>query len=106
TLDANDADALQRLAVFRFDFSVQAAYAMMNYGRPRDQRLSWAEVADRLRNLVDKKMLASTRGRFYVEPRFLPTLRDSGYQNDHHAHLHAAKALAPILEPRDLFIAS
>jgi hypothetical protein len=105
-LDANDKEALERLAVFRFDFSMQAAYAMMNYGRPQHLRLAWPEVDERLRTLIAKRVLFSTRGRFYVDPQLLPKLREGQYHSNPHAQLHAAKALAPILEPRDLFIAS
>lgn len=105
-LDANDKEALERLAVFRFDFSMQAAYAMMNYGRPQHLRLAWPEVDERLRRLIAKRVLFSTRGRFYVDPQLLPKLREGPYHSNPHAHLHAAKSLAPILEPRDLFIAS
>jgi hypothetical protein len=105
-LDANDKEALERLAVFRFDFSMQAAYAMMNYGRTQHQRLAWPEVDEKLRTLVKKRVLFSARGRFYVDPQLLPKLREGKYQSDPKAHLHAARSLAPILEPRDLFIAS
>jgi len=107
SLDADDEDALRRLAVFRFDCSKQAAYAMMNYKRPSDERLAWPDVDERLKALIARRVLFSTRGRFYVAPQLLPKLREVGeYYVDPHAHLHAAKALAPILEPRDLFIAS
>lgn len=107
TFDADDKETLARLAVYRFDFSKQAAYAMINYGRPHDERLPWPEVDKRLKTLIGKRALFSTRGRFYVEPQFLAKLREGGvYYGDPHAHLHAAKSLAPILEPRDLFVAS
>jgi hypothetical protein len=106
TLDTRSREALERLAVFRFDFSKQAAYAMMNFGRPHHDRLTWAEVDETLETLAAKKALIPTRGRFYVEPRFLPQLRGRQFDSDPHAQVHAAKSLAPILEPRDLFLAS
>lgn len=105
-LDADDKDNLERLAVFRFDFSIQAAYAMLNYARPITERLSWSDVDEALRKLVAKRVLCRTRGRFYVPSRLLPELRAARYASDPGANVHAAKALTPILEPRDLFIAS
>jgi hypothetical protein len=107
SFDEEERDALDRLAVFRFNFSKQAAFAMMNYNRESDQRLVWQDVDERLKTLITKQALLSTRGHFYVAPPLLTKLREmGGYFADPHAHLHAAKALAPILEPRDLFIAS
>lgn len=106
-LDADDSDALARLAVFRFDFSKQAAYAMMNYKRSADQQLSWPAVEERFKTLIERHFLFGSRGRLYVAPQLLAKLKEvSEYYVDPQAHLHAAKALAPILEPRDLFIAS
>lgn len=105
-LDANDRETLERLAVFRFDFSVQAAYAVLNYDRPNRERLAWTEVEDRLAALVAKRGVFTTRGRHYVSQQLLPTLRNGRPYSDPDAHLIAAKALVPILEPRNLFIAS
>ena len=105
-LDADDRNALERLAVFRFDFSIQAAYAALNYDRPSRERIAWLEVDERLKALVAKRAVFATRGRFYISPRLLPVLRDGQPYHDPNAHVSAAKALAPILEPRSLFIAS
>ena len=80
---------------------------MLNCRRSSDQRLAWSDVDQRLQSLIGKRALFTTRGRFYVAPHLLPMLREVGeYYVDPHAHLQAAKSLAPILEPRDLFIAS
>lgn len=106
TLVADERDALERLAVFRFDFTIQAAYAVLNYDRPSRQRLAWIDVEERVGALVTKRAVFTTRGRFYIAPQLLSTLRDGQPYSDPEAHLTAAKALAPILEPRNLFIAS
>jgi hypothetical protein len=53
-LDADDRGALERLAVFRFDFSEQLAYALLNYDRPPEGRMAWREVDARLRGLRAK----------------------------------------------------
>ena len=106
TLDLDDKDALERLALFRFGFSKQAAYTMMNYDRPEEQRLEWVEVDQKLSHLLAKRALYRTRGQFYISPRLTSVLCDSSYARDPRANLRAAKALAPILEPGDLFIAS
>lgn len=105
-LEVDDRKALERLAVFRFDFSIQAAYAALNYDRPSRERLPWLEVDERLKALVAKRAVFATRGRFYISPRLLPVLRDGQPYHDPNAHMGAAKALTPILEPRSLFIAS
>lgn len=106
TLSPDDKDHLERLSVFRFGFTIQAAYAMLNFGRQPEGRLAWIEVDDKVRTLVAKRVLSRTRGQFYIPSRFRTTLQQGAYENDPGAHLHAAKALAPILDPRDLFIAS
>jgi hypothetical protein len=105
-IDAAGRDALERLAVFRFDFSIQAAYALLNYDRPDRERLAWQDVDERLQALISKKAVFATRGRYYIAPQLLPKLRDGRHYSEPDAHLSAAKSLAPILEPRNLFIAS
>lgn len=105
-LDADDTEQLQRLAVFRFGFSIHAAYAMMNYAKPSETQLAWTDARDKLDALVRKKALHHTRGQFYVASELLAILRQGPFSNDPLANLHAAKALAPILEPRGLFVAS
>jgi hypothetical protein len=105
-LDADDRGALERLAVFRFDFSEQLAYALLNYDRPPEGRMAWREVDARLRGLRAKGAVLAARERFLIPRKFLSTLRRGAPYSDPEAHLRAAKSLAPILEPGSLFISS
>lgn len=106
SLDALDREALERLAVFRFDFSIQSAYALLNYKRPLQLRLAWTDVDEKLQTLIAKKVVYKTRGRYYVAPQLLSILREGVPYSESEAHVTAAKSLTPILEPRNLFISS
>lgn len=99
-------DHLARLAVFRFGISRQAAYSMLNFGRAESDRLEWTAARAAIEELIDLRAVYSTRGQLYVKPEYLPGLRQLEYANDPRAHLHAAKALASILEPQRVFVAT
>lgn len=99
-------DHLARLAVFRFGVSRQAAYSMLNFGRVEGERLEWTAANAAIEELIKLRAVYSTRGQLYIKPEYLPALRQFSYANDPRAHLHAAKALVSILEPKRIFVAS
>lgn len=105
-LDAEQRDMLERVAVFRFDFSIQDAFVMMNYGRDQAGRRPWLQVHQVLTDLTAKGLLQRARGRLYVPSRFLPALRQAPHWSKPEAHLAAAMTMAPILAPTTFFIAS
>jgi len=94
---------LKRVSVFRFGFSVQAAFAMANFDRKRDDGVDWVAAVSMLDELARKRVLSRTRGTYFVRRELLASLRDDSYCDDAKAHLHAARALTPIIEPRGVF---
>ena len=108
-LGPDDKEYLERLAVFRFGFSIQAAYSIIG-SLGNDQSLSWTKLRVVLRRLRDEEVLHYTRGQYYIPSLFLSKLRKSKYWskywNDPDAHFRAARALTPILDPSNQFIAS
>lgn len=99
-------DHLARLSVFRFGISKQAAYSMLNFERNDRERLDWTAAQETIDELIRLRALYSTRGQLYIRPGYLPVLHQFRYANDPRAHVHAAKALVPILEPERVFVAS
>ena len=100
SLDETQVEHLQCLSVFRFGFSIQAAFAVLNAHRNSADRLAWITVENILEALVSHGVMQRSRGQYYIRARFVGALRNGITQGDPLAHLNAAMALVPILQPR------
>jgi len=102
-ITADERECLNRLAIFRFGFSIQAAHSILNFSR-ENKPLDWDEAKGILENLKGKNVIFLTRNQYYIEPRFLAELCSNDFLKNPKAHLHAARIFAPILEPRRTFL--
>lgn len=105
-IDEGDRQLLEKLSIFRFGCSKQAAYSMLNFRTPMTQRLSWIQAQSQLDRLINTKLLRRNRNVVFVPSPVARALAGNLYENDAEAHLHAARALCPILQPTGHFIAS
>lgn len=99
-------DSLQRLSIFRFGFSIQAAHSMLNYGRESAELLNWLDVRLESDKLIRGGAMFKSRGLLYLNAICLLEARKGRFWEDPKAHLHAAKALTPILDPHTTFVSS
>lgn len=99
-------DSLQRLSIFRFGFSIQAAHSMLNYGREVAGLLNWLDVRVERDRLIRVGAMFKSRGQLYLNANYLLEARKGKFLEDPKAHLHAAKALTPILDPHTTFVSS
>ncbi len=104
-MDHQDRESLESLSVFRFGFSSQAAYSALNGGAVGAHRIRWKEAQRRLKVLRDKKLLWKSRNQFFLS-RAARALVGNSAEGDPDAHLHAARALCPIIQPSGQFLAS
>lgn len=106
SLSAVDRRALEKLAVFRFGFPRQAAFSMINYLKRGEERASWGEVEETVDRLIEAKVLWKSRNMLFIPDRVRAQLSDHSLKSDPQAHLHAARALCPILQPSKFFVAA
>lgn len=99
-------DLLSRMAVYRFGFSKQAAYAIINHDRLDAPRITWSAVEEILQVFRSKGIVRYSKGQYYIARDLLERLREGAYWNSPDAHLSAALALAPIIDPNRLAISS
>lgn len=104
-MEPDDRDFLERIGLFRFGCSRQAAYAMANYGREPDERISWNGFEIAVDRLIAAKLLARSRNTLYLSPAVRQALGEISLNDDPAAHQRAAEALSPILNPRRVRIA-
>lgn len=107
-LEISDEDRrlLEKLSLFRFGCSKQAAYSMLNFGVSEAERLTWLQAHDQLDRWVKRRLLRRNRNVVFLPHLVANGLAGNSIQNDPEAHLHAARALCPILQPAGHFIAS
>ncbi len=105
-IDESDRSLLEKLAVFRFGCPKQAAYSMLNFGTIPSQRLTWVQAQAQLDQLIKRKLLRRNRNVIFLPSQIANILVGNRYEKDPDAHLHAARALCPILQPSGHFIAS
>jgi hypothetical protein len=102
--DLGDREILERLAIFRFGCSRQAAYSMVNFRREAGKTLSWKEFELAVDRLIKDRLLTSGRNTLYVPVSARQMIGDLNLSDDPEAHQHAAQALCPILHPRGVRI--
>ncbi|KCZ85076.1 hypothetical protein HAD_05325 [Hyphomonas adhaerens MHS-3] len=105
-LEQADRDILERLAVFRFGFSRQAAFSMANFRREVEGRLSWKEFELAAGRLIKNKLLTGSRDILVVPSATRKLLGDFSLLKDPDAHQHAAESLCPILNPKGVRISA
>jgi hypothetical protein len=105
-LSDEDQRALERLALFRFGCSQQSAFSIINHLQGGEEPASWRDVQEILGRLIKAKVLRKSRHMLFVPENVRAKLLGHPLQNDPEAHLHAAKALCPILQPSGFFIAA
>lgn len=104
-IDSEDRNVIEKLSIFRYGFSRQAAFSMLNFGDSDDGRVSWLDFELTIDRLLDKNLLRRSRNSIFVPDAVRRHVRETGLQDDPQAHLHAARALCPILQPHGSFIA-
>src|SRR5207302_1496097 len=60
-IDESDRQLLEKLSIFRFGCSKQAAYSMLNFRTAKGERLSWTQAQSRPDGLIDKKLVRRNR---------------------------------------------
>lgn len=95
---------VQRLAIFRSGFTVQAAWVTLNWRSSASAAQSLATTREGLDELVALQVLGRHRGEYFLRWEFL-------YQYASHPplegeHLAAATALAPVIDPDGRFPAT
>lgn len=104
-IDADQRALLERLAVFRFGCSRQAAFAMANYGRETKESLGWKQFEIAIDELIQARLLITSRNTLFVPNDARRRLGVNSLDEDPAAHQRAAEALCPILNPRVVRIA-
>ncbi len=104
-LSDDDRAALRRLSIFRYGFSRQAAYSIINFRRPTADNREWPEIMEQLGRLVQKGLLKRTRGQYHIPAAYRQAL-NGAHVDDPAMHYQAAKVLVPILEPTGHFLSS
>lgn len=99
-LDPLEKELVGTLNVFRAGFSVQAATTVM---RTRDAALSVTDAHKKLNELVQRRVLGRHRGEYFL--RWDYRTNTGNVYHSPEAHFVAAKALAPILDADDSFVA-
>jgi hypothetical protein len=99
-----DRELLERLSIFRYSFTSQSAAVVLNHGR--EAKLEWQQVKTLLDGWHREHKVFRHRGRYHIRRTLARRLRDGAFLRDPTAHLAAAKSLAPIIQPRKLFLAS
>ena len=105
-LDNGQIALLEKLSVFRFGFTKQAAFSMANFQLGTADGLEWIAFNELLSSLIRLDLIRRSRDRFYITERSRKHLKDCPNQTNPNAHFHAAKALNPILDPSTQFVAS
>jgi hypothetical protein len=103
TISDDEMDILRRLAVYRFGFSKQAAYAIINHDKSDAQYIEWSVVDKKIKDF-SKGIIRYSRGQYYIAEGFLEHLRQGAYWFSPAAHFSAALALAPIIDPNRVAI--
>jgi hypothetical protein len=100
-------DLLQKLAVFRFTFSEQAGFHLYRLSESLSVGNNlWLDYQQLLNSLQRAGVLRQTRGRFFIKPTLLPSLRGTGEFEDRtkawwqpEMQERAAEALCPVVQP-------
>ncbi|MFL4468989.1 hypothetical protein ACERZ8_03555 [Tateyamaria armeniaca] len=95
-------DVLARLSIFRFGFSVHAAYAILNHGV--EEVTNFTRVRRILSEMRARNFLQYSRGTYFINPHFRAASRTSTYQLEATYHMQAAFALCPLLRPSKRFV--
>lgn len=105
-------DRLRKLAIFRQSFAVQSVVSVLHHDSlpaigKEQARQRWEDVRNLLEKWKEAGHLYRHRGQYHMNRKLRRELQIlAGYDKDPALHFAAARALAPIIDPRALFLAA